>query len=567
MFALDFISLALSKTLPTQASSTISPGLQEFVGLGTLGIDKLNAPRISEAQKQENHKIARGWKAQSINKTVDSILASASRLEREIELETKYWEQVLDISNNGWTICRLSNERQTLGVRVGFSEGNRSLAALRRNPDGSVSLDQGISGSSPKSIRVRIHTNGNETGSTTAPLLIPDDAPVEALILQARNTVFAEEIWQELQREARSLVAYGVSSSMTTVTCELTPNKSALVDIVSLATNASSLSPKSDDSLAQGIYMALHLSLSWAHRHARRRRAQPPSAVISSPLPEPYSLIRPLLTRLIHERTMASLTAFFQPLTTCLNNASIPASHTTSRSPLPSTPSIPKAELVLTSLTAYLESTTKMHIFPGTEFTLTTRTTTFRDMIPVFQIQLNEDSAMNVICPPPGIFHTINDVREWVCWCVSCSLALNLQNSLSYSGPEFRWRLTAYPNSLKREVSSIAGVSRMITLDVTPIKDSAAGKQGVRLRARWETVHGPNANKNDLGDTIVGDAGVTLPQKAQDGVAEWIGWDVNATNRGIELIGEEDSGSEEMGKVSLIDVLEAMGKLRQQTAV
>jgi mediator of RNA polymerase II transcription subunit 17, fungi type len=123
MFALDFVSLLLSKDTPVQAGLTISPQLRELVGMGTLGADKLHAPRITDAQKQDNKQIAKGWKAQSLNKTVDSILASATRLEKEIELETKYWEQVLAVSDSGWSVCRLPNEKHILGVRFGFSEG------------------------------------------------------------------------------------------------------------------------------------------------------------------------------------------------------------------------------------------------------------------------------------------------------------------------------------------------------------------------------------------------------------------------------------------------------------
>jgi mediator of RNA polymerase II transcription subunit 17 len=91
--------------------------------MGTLGADKLYAPRMADAQKQDNKQVAKGWKSQSVDKTVDSILASASRLEKEIEVETKYWQQVLTVSDSGWSVCRLPKERHTLGVRFGFSEG------------------------------------------------------------------------------------------------------------------------------------------------------------------------------------------------------------------------------------------------------------------------------------------------------------------------------------------------------------------------------------------------------------------------------------------------------------
>lgn len=123
MIALDFVSLLLSKDAPVQASASMSPALREAAGMGTLGADKTQASRVTEQQKQENKKIAKGWKASNLNKTVDAILASATRLEKEIDAETKYWEQVLAVSESGWAVCRMPQEKHTLGVRFGFAEG------------------------------------------------------------------------------------------------------------------------------------------------------------------------------------------------------------------------------------------------------------------------------------------------------------------------------------------------------------------------------------------------------------------------------------------------------------
>jgi len=91
--------------------------------MGTLGADKTNASRVTDVQKKDHKRIAKGWKLQTLNKTVDSILSSATRLEKEIEAETKYWEQVRAISDKGWAVCRLPQEKNILGVRFGFSEG------------------------------------------------------------------------------------------------------------------------------------------------------------------------------------------------------------------------------------------------------------------------------------------------------------------------------------------------------------------------------------------------------------------------------------------------------------
>ena len=69
--------------------------------MGSLGADKLSVSRYTDAQKLDNKRVAKGWKIQSLNNAVDSILASATRLEKEIEKETKYWEQILAVSDAG----------------------------------------------------------------------------------------------------------------------------------------------------------------------------------------------------------------------------------------------------------------------------------------------------------------------------------------------------------------------------------------------------------------------------------------------------------------------------------
>lgn len=122
MVALDFVSLLLSKDTPVQASLSISPALRDAVSLGTIGSDKLNESRVSIAQRDDNKRIAKGWKLQSLNDTVDSLLDSATRLEKEIKTETKYWEQILTVSEKGWALCRIPQEKHTLGVRFGFAE-------------------------------------------------------------------------------------------------------------------------------------------------------------------------------------------------------------------------------------------------------------------------------------------------------------------------------------------------------------------------------------------------------------------------------------------------------------
>ena len=122
MFALEFISLAISKDLPTQASETMSQHLRDRVGMGTLGASKAATSWGKPELAENNKRIARGRKTQDVKKTVDTILASATRLEKEIELETKYWSQVLALSDQGWNVCKMPRSKGVLGVKFGSSE-------------------------------------------------------------------------------------------------------------------------------------------------------------------------------------------------------------------------------------------------------------------------------------------------------------------------------------------------------------------------------------------------------------------------------------------------------------
>ena len=121
--ALDFISLLMSQRTPGPASLTLSPFIKQNLPLGCLGVEVVQSPSISDAQKEKDEMVSTGWRMQSLNDAAGSLLKSATRLEHEIEKETTYWDQVLVVKNKGWPLSRLPREKHTLGVRHGFSEG------------------------------------------------------------------------------------------------------------------------------------------------------------------------------------------------------------------------------------------------------------------------------------------------------------------------------------------------------------------------------------------------------------------------------------------------------------
>lgn len=374
---------------------------------------------------------------------------------------------------------------------------NQSLAALRRNADGSISLDRGFSGTEPQALRVQIHTNGTATGSSPIPQLVDPDSPAEALILQARNTIFSTELWHELNRESRILGGLDVKSVGDTLVVPLNSTKTIVVDLVQLG-DVNSPSPGPDDTLAEGLCLSLQLLLSYAHRQIHRRRTQPPPPISGNKRPNPpYTLLRPLLARLNHQRSMTTLNSLLSTITSILKSASLSPepvfklSHST-----PPTPpaSIQKAELTIYSLTDRLESIATFTITPTTTMTISSRTVQFPVSTSFYQITLNPESPLVTLCPPAQVLNNIANVEEYILYATSCALASSFATHLSpqeddevpVSTPgKEGWHLIAQPNVLRKVFQGGKGKHFIFAFENSEKGKAGKGK-GLRLRVGWD---------------------------------------------------------------------------------
>lgn len=112
------------------ALSTIDPYIKERLPTDALCVDILDPSGRSDADKakdqldkQKDQSVGFGWKQQSIEAVADRLSEAATRLEKELQAETRYWDQMLKIKDRGWPVCRLPREKHALGVRYGFAEG------------------------------------------------------------------------------------------------------------------------------------------------------------------------------------------------------------------------------------------------------------------------------------------------------------------------------------------------------------------------------------------------------------------------------------------------------------
>ncbi|KAM0333499.1 hypothetical protein ACHAQA_002162 [Verticillium albo-atrum] len=318
MVTLDFVSLLLSKHNPNQAGVTLSQALRDFAGIGTLGVSKFKDSdqegdrRRREEKRQEAKEISLGWTLMEIERTKKAAEKSASLLAKEVDREEQYWKDVLAVKQNGWSVS--SPEFR-----------NNSLAPLRRGEDGSVVLEQGRAGVGCQRISVALARQDEISGQSSPSSSTVESAPLQERVLEARNTIFSQELWHELHREAHSLASYGVRASDKHIIYEPKTGPRITISLETLF----NLAPKDQEVLPDNQYaeltqLSLHLLLSYAHREneAQRRRPGPPHQRRHEQHNQ-YHLIRPIISRAIHDTSVRQCTRFVGDLVRILRQAGI----------------------------------------------------------------------------------------------------------------------------------------------------------------------------------------------------------------------------------------------------
>lgn len=391
MFALDFVSLLLSKHAPRQAETSMSAFLKQVAPLGSLNSEVVNPPPKPESATQDVSTVSRGWRIQNFDAAANKLLKAATRLEGEIASETRYWNEVLAIKNKGWKVCRLPRERQALGVQYGFLEAtpifrDRGLASLRRAEDGSLILDKGRMPSRSRFVRVRVKRGkrGNEVTTSSKPSTATagKDQSIEQRILQARDSVFEEELFHELVREARSMATCGVTTRENLIHVPIDDSE-ILLDLVDAEednTESGQNRPPQDGLLADGLAHSIRLLLTFAHRQNLRRRTQvpPPLTAKRRPIPE-YQLLRPALVYLQHSSNISWLEQFFGDILNTLRNSGLevgaPSANTFANWKLAQSATVPTMEELVGNFLKPAESIFYGKLLsPGGTYTIAVRT-------------------------------------------------------------------------------------------------------------------------------------------------------------------------------------------------
>ena len=373
----EFVSLLLSKDAPKLAVTTMSAELRSAVPMGSLGMDLWQRMPVDQAREAQDELLATGVRLNSLQRSADSLLSAANRLNANVRKETEYWNQILSISQRGWNVSRIPGPQHKLGVRFGFSESasefsRKGIAALNMDSDGTVLLDRGI-GSRPKALRVVLRKNREVVGTSKVPT-VPDaeETTLEARIRYARDSLFDEELYYELIRESRTLASLGVgmkgsavrfaSSGISTNGIDVSLDLVALDDDFAHDQNL----PHEEDALAQAIVLAARLLLSRAHRDKLKKRSEipPPLSDDKSDERPLFPILRPVMAFVMHRAVLEQLNAYIAVTSKMLTEANIQTSHQDARFKLGLDPDLTNAESLISLLMQPWASTAKITISP-----------------------------------------------------------------------------------------------------------------------------------------------------------------------------------------------------------
>ena len=203
------------------------------------------------------------------------------------------------------------------------------MAALRRDEDGNLTLDRGIQFTGDRKLRVRVFQQGkviscNRQARPTVqdPEEAIEEDSIEDEILQARDSLFDEELHAELHREARHLTSQGVTCIGDAIQLPFEATKSIQIDLVDIDDEATVACE--DSTISTGISIVLRVLLSHAHHQNIQRRSRPPPPLTQGKIPRPvYQILKPMVEHLQNRSNLQSCLVFARGLAEIMDTAGL----------------------------------------------------------------------------------------------------------------------------------------------------------------------------------------------------------------------------------------------------
>ena len=295
---------------------------------------------------------------------------------------------------------------------------------------------------------MRLLHQGKQIASsmTTAPKPLMDDS-VEAEILNARNSIFDEELHHEIHREARNLVNQGVRCVGTSVLIPFESNKQLEIDLVSTEDNT--LDNAAEDTIGssrmvENATIVLRILLSYAHRQNLRSRSKKPPALRESKPPRRlYPILKPVVEYLQHRSHVRALQTFLAEVRATIGRAGLNLTVGTTESSYDiasisaaatKSEDYSKVEALVQQLTSPLHSTIAINIIDGsTVVNLDIQTTLSLPEGTTFNVVNKEFPLQSPISqlPQSTQYTTLVDVENYITFLTMLSTLHHLLSKFS----------------------------------------------------------------------------------------------------------------------------------------
>ena len=356
---------------------------------------------------------------------------------------------------------------------------DRGLAALKRDADGNVELDGGQRWEGEKRLRVRVIKDGRTLARCDTPPAPRDgDKSLTQQLLHARNSLFDEELYHELNREARNLVSQEVLCIGGSICFPYHGDSQIEISLVDKAVDEP-IEESSDASIIPAaIGMTLRLLLSHAHRQNLQRRSLSPPPITDTLTARPsYALLRPILEIIQHHSVRKAIQTDFNGLTIALSRAGLATSMEETSSSLAlnrvldSLPNdIPTAQTLVDRLIRAHHSKMTLSL-PKTILTLEVHTSvippTFGTSFQLTTTSATPDSAVSDM-PHTLHFASREKLRKHV-WYIAC---LDIVMALRFMAPGIRWTMPSrYQAELQRKNEALKQKDRLsVSVDQEGLK-------------------------------------------------------------------------------------------------
>ncbi|TID25098.1 hypothetical protein E6O75_ATG04303 [Venturia nashicola] len=325
---------------------SMSAALREALPPGTLSYDIWKNPE--EPSKQHRRRMVtniekdrtsfKGAVLSSLDNSANTLTQAASRLEKDVKRETKYWEQLLLVSEAGFPVFRMPSDKRTLAVQFGAREAgplfrDQGVAALRANEDGTVKLNQSLT-NKPKTTRFRVMENSRtiyNSAGTASSALSALDSSLETLVRQAQDSLFEEELFHEMVMESRDLQPLGVKFRGDVIHIPLsarqneTVQRECLVDLLPLDEVQDTTNTTSDNATHEVLVVTFRLLLSHVFQQRLYRRSQVPPPLSERKRPTPTSsIIRPVMAVSQHSSAHHPLNQYLTRVFSIFKSAGLP---------------------------------------------------------------------------------------------------------------------------------------------------------------------------------------------------------------------------------------------------